>query len=80
MAAKEKSVQFDFQGAYTHVKEHELLEYKMDDGRMALVTFVKQGDAVQVTVAFDMEHENSREKQQSGWQAILNNFKKHVKE
>lgn len=78
MAAKDKSMQFDFGGEYTEVKENELLAYTMGDGRKVTVTFQPEGNAVKVTTIFEMEHENSREKQQEGWQAILNNFKKHV--
>jgi len=80
MAAKDKSAQFDFTGTYTEVKEHELLAYTMDgeDKRTVSVVFKPKGEAVRVTVTFDMEHENSREKQEQGWQAILDNFKKHV--
>lgn len=78
MAAKDKSMQFDFGGTYTEVKEHELLAYTMGDGRKVTVIFKPEDDSVKVTVTFDMEHENTREKQVEGWQAILNNFKKHV--
>jgi uncharacterized protein YndB with AHSA1/START domain len=82
MAAKDKSAQFDFAGTYTAVKPNELIEYTMDgdDKRKVSVTFKQEGDSVQVTNTFDIEHENSREKQQGGWQGILNNFKKHVEE
>jgi uncharacterized protein YndB with AHSA1/START domain len=80
MAAKDKSAQFDFAGTYTAVKPNELIEYIMDgdDKRKVTVTFKQEGNLVQVTNTFDMEHENSRELQQEGWQGILNNFKKHV--
>lgn len=78
MAAKNKSAQFDFTGIYTAVKERELIEYSMDDGRKASVAFFEQGPVVQVTTSFQAESENSRELQESGWQAILNNFKKYV--
>jgi uncharacterized protein YndB with AHSA1/START domain len=78
MAAKDGSAKFDLVGEYTNIKEHELLEYKMNDYRKVMVSFIPLGDMVQVTTVFDMEHENSREKQAEGWQAILNNFKKHV--
>jgi uncharacterized protein YndB with AHSA1/START domain len=79
MAAKNKSAQFDFTGEYTKVTPKELIEYKMDDGRMAMLTFSPtQNDSVQVIVTFEMEHENPRQMQYDGWQAILNNFKKNV--
>lgn len=35
-------------------------------------------DGVKITETFDPEHENSEVMQRSGWQAILDNFKKHV--
>ena len=78
MAAKDKSTQFDFTGIYTTVKEHQLLAYTMDDGRKASVRFEPMGEKVKVVVVFEMENENSRKMQKSGWQAILDNFKKHV--
>ena len=35
-------------------------------------------DGVTVRETFDAETTNSVEQQRNGWQAILNNFKKHV--
>ena len=80
MAAKDKSAQFDFTGTYTQVKPNELIEYTIDgdDKRHVSVAFSKTETSVQIIVTFDMEHENTRELQQNGWQGILNNFKKHV--
>lgn len=78
MAAKDNSAKFDFGGTYTTVIEHERIAYAMDDGRNVSVTFTPKEDRVEVTTTFDMEQENSREMQQSGWQAISDNFKKHV--
>lgn len=78
MAAKDKSVSFDFTGTYTDVKEYELIEYDMDDGRHAKVEFTEVPDGVKVIVTFDPENENSEGAQKSGWQAILDNFKKHT--
>lgn len=78
MAAKDKSKSFDFTGVYTAVKKHELIEYDMDDGRHVKVTFTQLPEGVKVTEAFDPENENSEEVQRSGWQSILDNFKKYV--
>jgi uncharacterized protein YndB with AHSA1/START domain len=39
MSAKDKSASFDFTGAYTAVKENDLIEYDMDDGRHVKVKF-----------------------------------------
>ena len=35
-------------------------------------------EGVKVVETFDPENENPDEMQKNGWQAILNNFKKHV--
>lgn len=79
MAAKDGSTKFDFSGEYTEVTPHELIAYRMDDGRMARIEFIaEENGAVKIVETFDMEHENSEELQRAGWQAILENFKKHT--
>lgn len=79
MAAKDRSASFDFTGTYTAIKEHELIEYDMDEAnRHVQVEFSEIPDGVKVTETFDPENENSEEMQRSGWQAILDNFKKYV--
>jgi uncharacterized protein YndB with AHSA1/START domain len=78
MAAKDKSSSFDFTGIYTAVKEHELIEYTMDDGRRVKVEFTQLPEGVKITETFDPEKENPEDVQRSGWQAILDNFKKYV--
>ncbi len=78
MAAKDKSAQFDFTGVYTAVKPQERIEYTIDDGRKVRVSFSDHGSQVQVAASFQAESENSLEQQQTGWQAILDNFKKYV--
>ncbi|HKG72833.1 MAG TPA: SRPBCC family protein [Aestuariivirgaceae bacterium] len=78
MAAKDKSARFDFAGTYTAVKEKKLIEFDMDDGRHAKVQFLPLPDSVQITTTFEPEDVNPPEMQQSGWQAILNSFKKYV--
>jgi hypothetical protein len=42
------------------------------------VTFHDLGEQTKVVETFEAETENTIELQKSGWQAILNNFKKHV--
>jgi uncharacterized protein YndB with AHSA1/START domain len=78
MAAKDKSSSFDFGGKYTVVIPSELIEYDMDDGRHVKTEFASTAEGVKVTVTFEMETENTEELQRSGWQAILDNFKKHT--
>ncbi|MBX4210834.1 SRPBCC domain-containing protein [Candidatus Parcubacteria bacterium] len=77
MAAKDKSTQFDFAGVYTAVKKHELIEYDFGD-RHTKIEFKQMPDGVEVTETFDPENQNSIEMQRSGWQAILDNFKKYT--
>jgi uncharacterized protein YndB with AHSA1/START domain len=78
MAAKDKSESFDFTGAYTNVKENGLIEYNMDDGRHVKIEFTETPEGVRITQTFGPENENPEEAQRSGWQAILDNFKKYV--
>ncbi len=78
MAAKDKSVSFDFNGVYTNVKDQSLIEYDIEGGRHVKVEFNVLPEGVKVTETFDAEEINSEEKQRSGWQSILNNFKKYV--
>lgn len=78
MAAKDKSTSFDFTGTYSVVNLHERIEYDMSDGRHVTTTFAQTPDGVRVTETFDPETENSEEMQRAGWQAILDNFKKHA--
>lgn len=78
MAAKDKSTIFDFTGTYTSVKEYGLIEYTMDDGRQVKVEFTKLPEGTRIVETFDPENQNSEEMQRSGWQAILDNFKKYV--
>lgn len=77
MEAKDGSAGFDFEGVYTNLIEHELIEYSFGD-RNAKVSFTDEPSGVRVTVAFDTEDINSADDQRAGWQAILDNFAKHV--
>jgi uncharacterized protein YndB with AHSA1/START domain len=78
MEAKDGSFGFDFEGEYTNVVQHQLIEYVFGD-RVAVVEFADGKDGVTVTVTFDAESTHSEEQQRTGWQAILDNFARHVK-
>jgi uncharacterized protein YndB with AHSA1/START domain len=78
MEAKDGSFGFDFEGTYTHVEMHRFIQYVLANSRVVKISFAKEGTDTIVTESFDPENENSRELQQQGWQAILNNFKKYV--
>jgi uncharacterized protein YndB with AHSA1/START domain len=77
MEAKDGSFGFDFSGTYTNIIPNELIEYSFGD-RHAAISFDAGGEGVKVTVSFDAEVENPIEMQRDGWQAILDNFRKHV--
>jgi uncharacterized protein YndB with AHSA1/START domain len=77
MAAKDGSFSFDFGGVYTNVVEHKIMEYKMSDDRQVKVVFTPQGNQTRIVETFDTESTHSEEQQRTGWQAILDNFKKY---
>lgn len=77
MEAKDGSFGFDFEGEYTTVVQHQLIEYAFGD-RSASVAFANGAEGVVVTVTFDAETTHSEEEQRGGWQAILDNFARHV--
>ena len=77
MEAKDGSFGFDFAGRYTEIVPNALIEYTFGD-RAGVVEFEPGADGVTVRVTFDAESEHPVEQQRQGWQAILNNFAKHV--
>jgi uncharacterized protein YndB with AHSA1/START domain len=77
MEAKDGSFGFDFAGTYTRIVPNQLIEYAFGD-RAGTVEFLPNANSVTVRVTFDAETENPVEMQRQGWQAILNNFAKHV--
>lgn len=80
MAAKDGSVSFDFEGVYTNVETHKRIEYALADGRTVQIVFEADGDTTKITETFDPENQNPIEMQRSGWQSILDNFKKYTEE
>ena len=77
MEAKDGSFGFDFEGEYTRVEPPYRLEYTFGD-RVGLVELAQQPGGVSVTVTFDAETSHSEAQQRDGWQAILDNFGRHV--
>ncbi len=78
MAAKDGSFAFDFEGEYTQVELHQSLAYRFGDRQAEVVFEEVAPDQTRLTVTFDPETENPEEMQRSGWQAIVNNYKKHT--
>ncbi len=50
------------------------------DKRHVQITFEETPQGTRVVETFDPEDENPEEMQKSGWQSILDNFKKYVEE
>lgn len=77
MEAKDGSFGFDFAGTYTRIIPNELIEYSFGD-RRGVVAFAPVTEGVTVSITFDAESDNPVEQQRQGWQAILDNFARHV--
>jgi uncharacterized protein YndB with AHSA1/START domain len=78
MEARDGSMGFDFSGKYNKVKHQKIIELTLDDDRKVQVRFDPDGNKTMITEVFDAEQENTVELQKTGWQAILDNFKKYV--
>lgn len=80
MASLDGSMAFDFTGTYTSVIHHKKIAYTLADERKVVVEFKPMDNGIVVTESFEAENVNSLELQKSGWQAILNNFKRYAEE
>lgn len=78
MEAKDGSVGFDFNGIYTTVEPHRLIEYAIEGGRKVRVEFEDLTGETRIIETFEAENENPVELQRNGWQAILDNFKRQA--
>ena len=80
MAAKDDSMSFDFWGTYQKIEIQKYIEIVLGDGRAMKVIFESKGSSTVVVEEFEPEQQNSSERQQVGWQMILDNFKKYVEQ
>lgn len=78
MEARDGSAGFDFAGRYDVVTPRQAIAYTLGDGRKVTVQFSPEGRGTKVTERFEAENENPVEMQQTGWQAILDNFKTYT--
>jgi uncharacterized protein YndB with AHSA1/START domain len=78
MEARDGSSRFDFTGKYDKVISGKSIMYTITDGRKVKITFNETAGRTQVTESFEPEHLNTAGMQKTGWQAILDNFKKYV--
>jgi uncharacterized protein YndB with AHSA1/START domain len=76
MEAKDGSMGFDFAGVYENVIPHKHIAYVLGEDRKVTIDFSVENNKTKVVETFDAEHTFSLELQQTGWQAILDNFKK----
>lgn len=77
MEARDGSAGFDFSGTYTRVEPFRQIDYLLDDNREVRTSFTSKEDMVTVISSFETEDLNSAEMQRTGWQAILDNFRKY---
>lgn len=76
--AKDGSMSFDFTAVYTEVVPMQHLAFTLGDNRCVTVDFTETPEGIVVSERFEAENTHSREMQEQGWQAFLNNFKKYV--
>ncbi|NBT08911.1 MAG: polyketide cyclase [Chitinophagia bacterium] len=80
MAAKDNSMIFDFWGTYQNIEIQKKIEIILGDGRVMKVNFESTEVGTLITEQFEPEQQNTTERQQAGWQMILDNFKKYVEQ
>lgn len=78
MESKDGSAGFDFEGVYAEVQEYKKIKYTLGDSRVVEIIFNPEGYSTNISETFDAENFPAHELQKTGWQAILNNFKKYV--
>lgn len=69
---------FNFAGEYNNIELYKHIEYTIGDGRKVWVTFSPKGTGTRVSETFETESVNPADRQQEGWQAILDNFKRYA--
>jgi uncharacterized protein YndB with AHSA1/START domain len=77
MEARDGSMGFDFSGQFIAVEPLKHLSILLDDKRTLEVWFEEKNDVIWVTEEFEAELENEPELQRSGWQAILDAYKRY---
>ena len=78
MEARDKSAGFDFRGTYSVVSPRDHLHCLLGDGRHVDIRFLPEGNRIRIVEEFETETTNSAELQRTGWQAILDSFKRYV--
>lgn len=60
------------------MEQHNKIAYALADGRQVEISFEDADGKTLVTEVFDLEDQNPLDLQETGWQAILDNFKKYA--
>ena len=77
MEAKDGSFGFNYEGIYTQILPHRLVEYRLGDC-FTQVEFRDCGSSVQVKVTLDAQVSPSLEEQEAAWLEVLARFRRHV--
>lgn len=80
MEARDGSMAFDFTGRFTSVVPNEIIEFTLGDDRIVQVEFIAEDQVVIVRETFEADSTHQAEQQRQGWQAILDNFGRHVED
>lgn len=78
MEAKDGSLGFEYAGVYEQVTPYNSIVARLDDDRQVRVAFEDLNGETKVTEHFEADAQHSVDLQLAGWQAILDNFKKHA--
>ena len=78
MEAKSGSMGFDFSGIYEKVIINKRIAYTLGDGRKVAIYFEDLAGQTKVSETFEAEDTNPIDMQRSGWQSILDHFKKYA--
>ena len=78
MEAKDGSMGFDFWGIYDKITPNEYIEYTLGDDRNVKIKFAPEDGKTKITESFEAETSHPSEVQKTGWQSILDNFKKYT--
>ena len=78
MESKDGKYGFDFGGVYDAVEPYTKIAYTLGDGRRVSVLFEAVRSGTKITETFEAESQNTDERQKSGWQSILDHFKRYA--
>lgn len=80
MEARDGSMGFDYAGTFLDVAAPSRLRFTLGPDREVVVEFVATVDGTLVSQTFTPETTFPREQQRAGWQAIMDNYARHVAE